>query len=117
MGFVTTHVLDTSNGKPASGLLIELWDRSSDTLRHISSDTTNSDGRLDKPIISEADMQSGTYELRFHVGDYFASNGIDLPSPRFLDIVPIIFGIADEEAHYHVPLLVSPYGYSTYRGS
>jgi 5-hydroxyisourate hydrolase len=77
---------------------------------------TNSDGRLDTPLLEGADFAPGLYELLFHVGDYFRARGVTLPNPAFLDIVPIRFGIC-EDAHYHVPLLVSPYGYSTYRGS
>ena len=78
---------------------------------------TNADGRCDEPLLEDADFSVGTYELRFHIGDYFAAKGIDLPSPAFLDVVPLRFGIAEPEDHYHVPLLVSPYSYSTYRGS
>ena len=116
MGRLTTHVLDTMSGSPAAGLKIELW-RVGDDAMHLKTLTTNDDGRVDSPILEGADFQSGTYELRFHAGDYLREGGVDLPDPAFLDIVPIRFGIADTDAHYHVPLLVSPYGYSTYRGS
>jgi 5-hydroxyisourate hydrolase len=79
--------------------------------------TTNADGRVDGPLLSGEDLRPGTYELRFHAGDYLRASGLALPDPAFLDVIPIRFGIADPGAHYHVPLLVSPYGYATYRGS
>jgi 5-hydroxyisourate hydrolase len=116
MGRLTTHVLDTSTGRPASGLAIELF-RDGDRENAIVTATTNSDGRLDAPLLDGTAMTADTFELRFHVADYFRSRGLSLPDPPFLDVVPIRFGIADTSAHYHVPLLISPYGYSTYRGS
>lgn len=116
MGRLTTHVLDTALGKPAHGLKIDLW-RSDETPVLISSHVTNSDGRVDGPILDGDAFRTGTYELRFHAGDYLTSTGQDLPDPLFLDIIPIRFGIADIGGHYHVPLLLSPFGYSTYRGS
>ena len=116
MGRLTTHVLDTMSGLPAAGLKIELWQVGGDDM-HLKTLVTNDDGRVDSPILEDADFQTGTYELRFHAGDYLRQGGVNLPDPAFLDIVPIRFGIADADAHYHVPLLVSPYGYSTYRGS
>ncbi|MFA5123276.1 hydroxyisourate hydrolase, partial [Zavarzinia sp.] len=79
--------------------------------------TTNADGRSDQPLLAGADFTAGTYQLDFHIGDYFRARGVSLPEPAFLDLVPIRFGIADEAAHYHVPLLASPYSFSTYRGS
>jgi len=79
--------------------------------------TTNADGRVDGPLLSGETLEPGTYELRFHAGDYLRESGVQLPEPAFFDLIPIRFGIADPSAHYHVPLLVSPYGYSTYRGS
>lgn len=115
MGRLTTHVLDTSSGRPANGLRIELFELSSGT--RIRTETTNSDGRIDNPLLHGDAMKAGIYELRFHVADYFQTAGILLPEPPFLDVVPIRFGIADAQADYHVPLLISPYGYSTYRGS
>ncbi len=112
MGKLTTHVLDTGLGKPAAGLRIELY-RKGDRLRDVS---TNSDGRLDAPLLEGTDFQLGSYELVFHAGDYLDSTGQDLPTPKFLDTIPLRFGIS-EDRHYHVPLLLSAYGYSTYRGS
>ncbi len=113
MGRLTTHVLDTASGKPAAGILIELWTTGS----KLASKTTNADGRVDTPLLEGAAMKSGTFELRFFAGDYLRSTGATLTEPPFLDIIPIRFGIDDPAAHYHVPLLLSPYGYSTYRGS
>jgi len=116
MGRLTTHVLDTALGKPAHGLKIDLW-RSDETPVLISSHVTNSDGRVDGPILDGDAFRTGTYELRFHAGDYLKTTGQDLPDPLFLDVIPIRFGIAEADGHYHVPLLLSPFGYSTYRGS
>ncbi|MES0808888.1 hydroxyisourate hydrolase [Roseibium sp. SCPC15] len=116
MGRLTTHVLDTALGKPAKGLKIELWSQGK-TLEHISSHETNDDGRVDAPILAGQSFRTGTYELRFHAGDYLRGTGQELLEPLFLDIIPIRFGIAEQDGHYHVPLLLSPFGYSTYRGS
>ncbi|MEL6248369.1 MAG: hydroxyisourate hydrolase [Cyanobacteria bacterium J06648_16] len=115
-GKLTTHVLDTANGCPAAGLAIELWrmDAPQAQLKRV---VTNSDGRTDGPLLQDSEWVPGVYELRFAVGDYFKAGSSDLPDPMFLDVVPIRFGIADAEAHYHVPLLCSPWAYSTYRGS
>jgi 5-hydroxyisourate hydrolase len=115
MGRITTHVLDTAAGKPAAGLKVVLT-RLDGTPEAIAKGVTNADGRLDRPLLEGAAFAKGTYELVFHVGDYFRACGIALPSPPFLDVVPLRFGVA-EDAHYHVPLLVSPFAYSTYRGS
>jgi 5-hydroxyisourate hydrolase len=112
MGKLTTHVLDTALGKPAAGLVIELWRGD----RHITTVTTNADGRADKPLLEGDAFKVGNYELRFHAGEYL-QHGHKLAKPLFLDVIPIRFGIADAEQHYHVPLLLSPFGYSTYRGS
>jgi len=112
MGKLTTHVLDTGLGKPAAGLRIELY-RDGDRLRDVR---TNADGRVDKPLLEGDDFQFGTYELVFHAGDYLEATGQELPSPKFLDVIPLRFGIS-EGTHYHVPLLLSAFGYSTYRGS
>ncbi|AWI60816.1 hydroxyisourate hydrolase [Sinorhizobium fredii] len=112
-GRLTTHVLDTASGKPAANLRIELYRLDGEWKERLASARTNDDGRCDKPLLSGASMQSGVYELRFHAGEYL---GADRTNP-FLDVIPIRFGIADQDAHYHVPLLLSPYGYSTYRGS
>ncbi len=116
MGRLTTHVLDTAAGRPAAGMIIELL-RHGEPAELLKTVATNDDGRVDGPLLENADMIPGIYELRFHVGAYLLASGADLPDPAFLDIVPIRFGIASADAHYHVPLLVSPYGYSTYRGS
>ena len=116
-GFLTTHVLDTMSGEPAAGMALDLFRIEGDGRQHLTSRVTNSDGRCDSPIIDAESFETGTYELVFAVGDYFARSGANLPDPPFLDIVPIRFGIADPASHYHVPLLVSPYSFSTYRGS
>lgn len=117
MGQLTTHVLDTAAGHPAKGLKIELWRIDAGSGKElITTVTTNDDGRIDGPILSGDAFQQGIYELCFHAGDYLRQTG-DLPEPAFLDVIPIRFGIAEPDAHYHVPLLLSPYGYSTYRGS
>lgn len=116
MGRLTTHVLDTASGAPAADLVIELW-RLDGSETMIASVTTNADGRVDAPLLADGSFKTGTYELRFHAGDYLRANGHVLPEPAFLDVVPIRFGIAAPDQHYHVPLLLSPYGYSTYRGS
>lgn len=116
MGRLTTHVLDTALGKPAAGLKIELWS-ADETPRLQSTHETNDDGRVDGPILEGADFRTGVLELRFHAGDYLRTTGQALPEPLFLDVIPIRFGIAEEDGHYHVPLLLSPFGYSTYRGS
>jgi 5-hydroxyisourate hydrolase len=116
MGRLTTHVLDQAAGKPAAGLRIEVW-RLDGAPRQIKTVTTNADGRCDGPLLEGKALTAGRYELRFHAGDYLRSSGVKLTEPAFLDVIPIQFGIADTGAHYHVPLLLSPYGYSTYRGS
>ena len=118
MGRLTTHVLDTAAGLPAAGLKVVLT-RLDGTPAMLAQGHTNTDGRLDKPLLEGAAFAPGTYEIMFHVGDYFRARGVALPRPAFLDLVPLRFGIAQgtEDAHYHVPLLVSPYAYSTYRGS
>lgn len=114
-GNLTTHVLDTAQGRPAAGMTIELFQMPAGT--PLARVLTNEDGRADAPLLSGAAMAAGTYELRFHVADYFRAQGVALPEPPFLDIVPLQFGIAEVEGNYHVPLLVSPWSYSTYRGS
>ena len=113
-GRLTTHVLDTAHGVPAAGIAIMLCDAAGN---EIASATTNADGRLDAPILSGKGFTSGAYVLEFEAGAYFRRMGVRLPEPAFLETVAVAFGIADEGAHYHVPLLVSPFGYSTYRGS
>ena len=116
MGRLTTHVLDTARGCPAAGVGVTLY-RLHPERQLIAQSTTNDDGRLDAPILAEADFHAGVYEIVFAAGAYFHAAGVDLPSPPFVDEVVIRFGIADAAAHYHVPLLVSPWSYSTYRGS
>lgn len=115
-GYLTTHVLDTARGCPAEGLKIDLYRIDGDSRTHLRSLTTNSDGRTDEQILPAAEFDVGTYELVFHAGAYLDAVGTPPESPRFLDVVPLRFGMS-EEAHYHVPLLLSPFGYSTYRGS
>lgn len=117
MGKLTTHVLDTAGGCPAAAMTLHLYRLEADSEQCLVSQITNADGRTDKPLLADADMVVGVYELRFGVGEYFASRDASLPDPPFLTQVPIRFGIADITAHYHVPLLVSPWSYSTYRGS
>jgi 5-hydroxyisourate hydrolase len=115
-GYLTTHVLDTARGCPAAGLAIDLYRITGETREHIRSLTTNADGRTDSQILPAEEFEIGTYELVFHAGAYLDATGTPPESPRFLDVVPIRFGMS-EAAHYHVPLLLSPFGYSTYRGS
>ncbi|MCH8070314.1 MAG: hydroxyisourate hydrolase [Proteobacteria bacterium] len=115
MGRLTTHVLDTANGVPGGGIKIRLF--SLDGGRElITSTVTNEDGRTDSPLLDEAAFKAGYYELEFSVGEYFAAAGNELADPPFLDDVVIRVSLADD-SHYHVPLLVSPWSYSTYRGS
>jgi 5-hydroxyisourate hydrolase len=111
MARLTTHVLDTAGGKPAAGIVVDLHACEDGVRRHLQTFATGPDGRA-----AGATLESGTYELVFHAGDYFRAAGLKLPEPPFLDEVVIRFGVADA-AHYHVPLLLAPYGYSTYRGS
>ncbi len=118
MAGLTTHVLDVTRGGPAQGVRVQLYEISSDApLRILADALTNADGRTDKPIIAASDAHAGQFELVFHVGDYFRRQGAQVAQPPFLDLIPIRFGIADPQSHYHVPLLVSPWSYSTYRGS
>ena len=115
-GRLTTHVLDTASGRPAAGMAIDLWRLSPEGRSHLKRALTNADGRCDQPLLAGADFAAGRYELVFSAGEYLRRQGTELPSPAFLDEIPIRFGMA-EARHYHVPLLLSPYGYSTYRGS
>jgi len=116
IGRLTTHVLDTASGKPAAGLRIELFRIKGEVRTLLKTVVTNNDGRCDAPLLQDEDFRTGEYELVFAAGGYLRAAGAALASPPFLDLVPIRFGMA-EHAHYHVPLLLSPYGYSTYRGS
>jgi 5-hydroxyisourate hydrolase len=113
MGKLTTHVLDTAKGKPARGMRIDVL-KGQLLLKTV---VTNDDGRIDGPILDGADFGVGSYELRFHAGSYLRGSTSDSKEPLFLDVIPICFGISDASQHYHVPLLLSPFGYSTYRGS
>lgn len=117
MGRLTTHVLDTARGTPAAGMPFALYRRDGETRSLLLAGQTNDDGRCDAPLLEGAAMQPGLYELVFTTAGYFRRHGVDLPEPPFLDEVSLSFGIADTNGHYHVPLLVSPWAYSTYRGS
>lgn len=117
MGRLTTHVLDTTQGQPARGMAVELYRLEGGQAVLLKSAHTNQDGRLDAPLLEGQSMRPGCYRLVFSVAAYFKGREAPLPEPNFLDRVPIDFGIADPAAHYHVPLLVSPWSYSTYRGS
>ena len=116
-GRLSTHVLDTHSGRPAAGVAIELHELAGERTYHVASAVTNADGRTDRPLIGERPLPIGRYELRFAIGDHYRSRGIDSGNPPFLDIVPLRFSIAEPEGHYHVPLLFTPWGYTTYRGS
>ncbi|MEC4806308.1 MAG: hydroxyisourate hydrolase [Jaaginema sp. PMC 1079.18] len=116
-GKLTTHVLDTAGGCPAKQLKIELWQILGVDRMLLKQAVTNDDGRTDEPLLNAAALKPGVYELVFAVGEYFLRQDMELPEPPFLNRVPIQFGVADSEIHYHVPLLVSPWSYSTYRGS
>jgi 2-oxo-4-hydroxy-4-carboxy-5-ureidoimidazoline decarboxylase len=117
-GRLSTHVLDTQRGRPAEGVAVELFEiAASDAARLVTRATTNSDGRTDRPLIAEQPIPIAQYELRFNVGDYFTRHGTPVSDPPFLGIVPIRFAVSDPEGHYHVPIIVTPWSYSTYRGS
>lgn len=117
MARLSTHVLDLAHGRPAQGVVIELHLLEKEARRKVAAAVTNADGRTSQPLLAGDRIETGTYELTFHAGDFFRAQGLALPDPPFLDRVVIRFGIADPTGHYHVPLLLSPYGYSTYRGS
>jgi 5-hydroxyisourate hydrolase len=117
MGRLTTHVLDTAAGRPAAGLRIDLYGDDGETRELLTSVVTNDDGRVDGPLLAGAELAAGRYQLVFHAGAYLRASGTDLPAVPFLDEIVIAFGIDRPDQHYHVPLLLSPYGYSTYRGS
>lgn len=114
-GRLTTHVLDTARGRPGAGIRITLYRVSGNSHRKIAESVTNDDGRTDAPLLSGKALTEGHYELVFAAGDYLRANGAE--GVLFLDEIPIRFGVADAGAHYHVPLLLSPFGYATYRGS
>jgi 5-hydroxyisourate hydrolase len=117
-GGLTTHVLDTAQGRPAAGLRVDLSIVNPDgRTRLLKTMTTNADGRCDAPLLTAGEMKIARYELVFHVAAYFRATGVTLSDPPFLEQVPVRFAIADPRGRYHVPLLVSPYGYVTYRGS
>lgn len=117
MGRLTTHVLDTMNGCPAAGMAVTLWRLAPQGAECLAELRLNDDGRADAPLLEGVAMQPGRYRLVFAVADYFRARGVALPEPPFLDEVPLEFGLADPALHYHVPLLASPWAYSTYRGS
>jgi len=115
-GFLTTHVLDTANGRPAAGMPLELYRIDDEDRKLLRTTKTNADGRTDEPLLPRDEFGAGLYEIVFDVAEYFSHN-TNLPEPPFLGRVPVRFGAANPDAHYHVPLLVSPWSYSTYRGS
>lgn len=117
MGKLSTHVLDTAQGKPGAGVRVALYALAGSGRTLLKEDVTNADGRCSTPLLEGEALQPGRYELVFGAGDYFAAQGVALPEPRFIDQVIIAFGIADAGQNYHVPLVVSPWSYSTYRGS
>lgn len=117
MGKLTTHILDTATGKPGKGITIQLYFLQEDSWELIKETISNEDGRCGSPLLEGDALKLGQYELVFHAGAYFDAMGLDLSEPKFLDEIVIRFGVPDAKEHYHVPLLVSPYSYSTYRGS
>jgi 5-hydroxyisourate hydrolase len=117
MGKLSTHVLDTAQGKPAAGVMIELYRVEGSGRVLLGTALTNADGRCDAALLEGEQFRPGCYELVFEAGDYFAEQGVSLPEPRFVDRVILAFGVADAGQNYHVPLLVTPWSYSTYRGS
>ena len=117
MGKLSTHVLDTAHGRPGAGVKVELYAIDAQGRTLLKTERTNDDGRCGAPLREGPQLQVGQYELVFHAGDYFAAQGVDLPSPRFLDRVTIAFGVSDPDQNYHVPLVMTPWSYSTYRGS
>jgi 5-hydroxyisourate hydrolase len=117
MGRLTTHVLDTARGQPAAGVKIEFSVLDGGRWKAIKTVVTNADGRTDEPLMTGDAMRIGQFQLLFHMGDYFRQGGVALANPPFIDCIPLHFGVADANAHYHVPLLASPWAYSTYRGS
>jgi 5-hydroxyisourate hydrolase len=116
MGRLTTHVLDTAGGRPGAGIAVTVY-RLDGERREVARTVTNADGRSDRPLLEGAALEAGKYEIVFAAGDYFRAQGLNLPEPPFVDEVALRFGVANPDQHYHVPLLVSPWSYSTYRGS
>jgi 5-hydroxyisourate hydrolase len=117
MAKLSTHVLDTASGLPAAGMAFRLERVEPGPRTELKRGSTNADGRSDGPLLDGVELQAGRYELHFHVAEHYRARGLALPEPPFLDVVTLRFGIADAQASYHVPLLVSPWSYSTYRGS
>ena len=117
MGKLTTHVLDTAHGMPGAGVALALYRHTGEHYALVTSAVTGADGRCGAPLLEGAAFAAGRYRLVFQAGSYFAAMGVPLPDPPFVDEVVLDFGVADADAHYHVPLLVSPWSYSTYRGS
>lgn len=117
MGRLTTHVLDLASGKPAGGMTIELVALDGNVRRPVTRTTTNRDGRCDRALAEGAGFTAGVWQLEFHVAEYFAARGVTLAQPPFLDVVSVRFGVANPEQDHHIPLLVTPWSYSTYRGS
>lgn len=117
MGRLTTHVLDAAHGCPGSAITVELYRVEGQHLTLLCTTRTNSDGRVDAPLLQGDEYRSGVYQLQFGAGDYYRARGVELPATAFLDVVVLRFGIDQQQDHYHVPLLISPYSYSTYRGS
>ncbi len=117
MSRLTTHVLDTAHGRPGQNIQISLYKIVDNNRHHLLSTKTNNDGRCAAPLLEGDAFQPGVYELDFSLGAYFTALGLDLPQPAFLDVVTLRFGVADASKHYHVPLVASPWSYSTYRGS
>ncbi len=117
MGRLSTHVLDTANGRPAADMRIDFSERIGDRFQLVKTVHTNTDGRTDEPVLAADGMRTGEFELLFYVADYYRGRGVTLNDPPFVDRVPVRFGIHDRDAHFHVPLLCTPWSYSTYRGS
>ncbi|GHC29308.1 hydroxyisourate hydrolase [Aidingimonas halophila] len=117
MGYLTTHVLDTARGRPGEGIRIEIFRLEGERREYLGEVVTNDDGRCDAPLLEGSAFTVGEYELLFHAGDYLDRHQAPGMSPRFLNRIPLRFGVADAGEHYHVPLLLSPFGYSSYRGS
>lgn len=117
MAKLTTQVLDSSRGRPAAGIALELYRLHEDRRELLMRGLTSNEGRSHSPLLAEGSMQAGLYELDFHVGDYFATLGVSLPEPRFLDVISLRFGIAEAASDLHIPMLISPYGYSMVRGA